>query len=209
MRLIAVALLVIAALTPCGAATIYGKLYRWDTLDVVRGAVVTIEDGSVQRMVAENGSYKFEVAPGRYTLAAKWGDLEATENVTVEEGVNRYDIILFPRLEISEPPAMPEIEEEPPYYIAIAAASGAVVAMLYYLKRRESIAESHAEDLPEDLKEVLEVIKREGGRITQKELRRKLGYSEAKMSLIIADLERRGLVEKVKRGRGNVIFLKT
>lgn len=63
-------------------------------------------------------------------------------------------------------------------------------------------------DLPEDLQEVLSIIRKEGGRITQKNLRRKMGYSEAKMSLVIADLERRDIVEKVKKGRGNIIFLK-
>ncbi len=62
--------------------------------------------------------------------------------------------------------------------------------------------------MPEDLRRAVEIIKKEGGRITQKELRKRLGYSEAKVSLIIADLERRGIVEKVKKGRGNIIFLK-
>jgi uncharacterized membrane protein len=74
-------------------------------------------------------------------------------------------------------------------------------------KEETHIDEAQAE-IPDDLKEVLEILKKEGGRITQKELRRRLGYSEAKMSLIIADLERRGFVEKVKKGRGNTIFLK-
>lgn len=64
------------------------------------------------------------------------------------------------------------------------------------------------EDIPEDLQEALSIIKKEGGRITQKNLRKKMGYSEAKMSLVIADLERRNIVEKVKKGRGNIIFLK-
>ena len=198
------ALLVLILLIPiCDAAVIYGKLYRWDTLDTISGAVVTIKDGSVQRMVAKNGSYSFEVAPGNYTIIAEWKDLVAVENVSVT-GVSRYDLILFPKLEVSEPPEVPIIEEEePPYYVAVAAIAGAVVAALYYIKRRET-----KEELPEDLKEVLEVIKRSGGRITQKELRKKLGYSEAKMSLVIADLERRGLIEKIKKGRGNIIFLK-
>lgn len=62
--------------------------------------------------------------------------------------------------------------------------------------------------IPDDLKEVIEILKSKGGRATQKELRKKTGYSEAKMSLIITDLERRGFVEKVKKGRGNIIFLK-
>ena len=62
--------------------------------------------------------------------------------------------------------------------------------------------------LPEDLAKALDEIVKAGGRITQKEMRRKLGYSEAKVSLILTDLERRGYIEKVKVGRGNVVFLK-
>lgn len=61
--------------------------------------------------------------------------------------------------------------------------------------------------LPQDLKEVLEIITQSGGRLTQKDLRKKLGYSEAKVSLMVADLEDRGLVKKIKKGRGNIIRL--
>ncbi|MGM0771995.1 MAG: helix-turn-helix transcriptional regulator, partial [Halobacteriota archaeon] len=35
----------------------------------------------------------------------------------------------------------------------------------------------------------------------------KLSYSEAKVSLIVSDLENRGLVEKFKKGRGNIIII--
>jgi uncharacterized membrane protein len=68
---------------------------------------------------------------------------------------------------------------------------------------------SDESDLPSDLKEVLLVIRDGGGRITQKELRARLKYSEAKVSLMITDLEARGMVKKVKKGRGNVIILKS
>ncbi len=61
--------------------------------------------------------------------------------------------------------------------------------------------------LPEDLREVIEIIESNGGRITQKELRQKVDYSEAKVSLMVADLENRGLIQKFKKGRGNVIVL--
>ena len=61
--------------------------------------------------------------------------------------------------------------------------------------------------LPDDLKEILAIVSRAGGRITQKELRSKLNCSEAKVSLMITDLEERGKVQKVKKGRGNVILL--
>ncbi|WP_229394918.1 hypothetical protein [Methanosarcina sp. DH1] len=62
--------------------------------------------------------------------------------------------------------------------------------------------------LPADLQEVMDIIRGQGGRITQKDLRSKLKYSEGKVSLMLADLERRELIEKFKRGRGNVVILR-
>ena len=59
--------------------------------------------------------------------------------------------------------------------------------------------------LPDDLKEILNLIRANGNRITQRELRKKSPYSESKVSLMLSDLEERGLVEKFKRGRGNII----
>ncbi|TGC11602.1 hypothetical protein CUN85_01115 [Methanolobus halotolerans] len=61
--------------------------------------------------------------------------------------------------------------------------------------------------LPADLQEVVSIISNNGGRITQKDLRSRLKHSEAKVSLMISDLENRGLVQKLKKGRGNVIIL--
>ncbi len=60
-------------------------------------------------------------------------------------------------------------------------------------------------NLPEDLKELLDMIRDSGNRITQRELRKKSPYSESKVSLMLSDLEERGLIEKFKRGRGNII----
>lgn len=221
MNYIVLASLVLFLLSPVSVegAEVHGKIYRWDTLDLVKDVVVEIKDGSIQRMVSNDGSYSFNVTPGNYTIIAKTDGFIAVENITVKDSV-RFDLILFPKLEVIEDvPDFPYIsDEEQPYHIWVAILSGIVILILYYVKRRESKREEDLppnlltsdiiEDLPEDLVEVLEIIRREGGRITQKELRRKLGYSEAKMSLIIADLERRGMIEKVKKGRGNIIFLK-
>ena len=65
--------------------------------------------------------------------------------------------------------------------------------------------ESPEASLPDDLKEILNLIRANGNRITQRELRKKSPYSESKVSLMLSDLEERGLVEKFKRGRGNII----
>ncbi len=62
--------------------------------------------------------------------------------------------------------------------------------------------------LPQDLQQVVDIIKINGGRITQRDLRSKISYSEAKVSLMVSDLENRGIIEKFKKGRGNIIVLK-
>lgn len=72
--------------------------------------------------------------------------------------------------------------------------------------------EQHKEELAQEpgyLENALEIIQKHDGRITQKELRKEMMYlSEAKVSLIVTELEHKGKVEKIKKGRGNVIILK-
>jgi len=59
-----------------------------------------------------------------------------------------------------------------------------------------------------DIEGVIKIIRDEGGRTTQKEIRKKLPLSEAKVSLMISELEAKGMIEKIKKGRGNLIILK-
>ena len=54
---------------------------------------------------------------------------------------------------------------------------------------------------------LLAFIRESGGRVTQKDMRKKFQLSEAKISLLIADLESKNLIRKIKRGRGNIIVL--
>lgn len=59
-----------------------------------------------------------------------------------------------------------------------------------------------------DAKMVLEFIKAGGGRTTQKDIRKNFPSSEAKISLILTDLEAQGKIRKIKKGRGNVVVMK-
>lgn len=61
--------------------------------------------------------------------------------------------------------------------------------------------------LSTDLRGILNIIRAHKGRITQKELRRRLDYSEVKVSLLLSELEKRGLIKKFKNGRENIIVL--
>ncbi|MBT4935277.1 hypothetical protein HOL21_04870 [Candidatus Woesearchaeota archaeon] len=64
-------------------------------------------------------------------------------------------------------------------------------------------------DEPKYIDDTIEIIKKHDGRISQKKLRKEMLYlSEAKVSLIVKELEHKGIVEKVKKGRGNVLLLK-
>ena len=64
------------------------------------------------------------------------------------------------------------------------------------------------EKVSPDVEGVLQVMKEQGGRITQKELRKYFPLSEAKVSLLLTELEAKGKIEKIKKGRGNIILLK-
>jgi uncharacterized membrane protein len=63
------------------------------------------------------------------------------------------------------------------------------------------------EPVPADLQEILDILISQGGRMTQKDMRKRLKYSEGKVSLMLLDLEKRGKIQKFKKGRGNVLFL--
>jgi uncharacterized membrane protein len=61
--------------------------------------------------------------------------------------------------------------------------------------------------LPTDLQDIMDTIRSQGGQISQKDLRKRLKYSEVKVSLMLADLEKRKRIKKFKRGRENFIVL--
>ena len=232
MRLLLIVLLLL--LCPASGAIIHGTVYAWDTLKPLPKAIVTINTTPEQRIVTENGSYSFIVPPGTYVIKAYYyshGELELYDEETIKvKGNGSYvlDLILFPNLNYNE--SLPNVQLNlssessalPTSLLIFVPAIFLIAVFLIVRKRSRESKESKSmenestaeraketmEELPEDLKEVVEIIRKEGGRITQKELRKRLGYSEAKVSLMIADLERRGIVEKVRRGRGNVIFLK-
>jgi len=61
--------------------------------------------------------------------------------------------------------------------------------------------------LSAELLEILDIIRGHKGRITQKDLRSRLDYSEVKVSLLLSELEKRGNIKKFKNGRENIVVL--
>ena len=75
-------------------------------------------------------------------------------------------------------------------------------------RKRPAHPRKESREVAGDLQKLVAVIKKEGGRTTQKELRRQIPLSEAKISLMITELEHKKMVQRVKKGRGNVVILK-
>ena len=86
--------------------------------------------------------------------------------------------------------------------------------IIYFIFKGKQAGESKTEketiieDNEKYLDKIIDIIKEEGGRTTQKEIRKEIPLSEAKISLMIAELEHKGVIEKIKKGRGNILILK-
>lgn len=206
------------------AATIKGNVYDLE-LDNIQDAVVQINSTPIQTFVSKEGAYVFEVPEGKYLIYAKQDekDLFAKEKITiVKDGVFVVDLILFPNLEEEEflfNETEEEIEEEEtPIFSYVILISLFLLIILFFIRmesknKTEAVQNKPATDhqqpttnkLDELAQQILDFIKKEQGRVTQKEIREQFPLSEAKISLIITELEEKGFVKKIKRGRGNII----
>ncbi|MEM4240059.1 MAG: hypothetical protein QXM31_01835 [Candidatus Woesearchaeota archaeon] len=204
------------------AALIYGNVYDLE-LNTVQ-AIVEVNSTPRQVMVSRNGTYQFSVHPGSYAITARLAkpNITVSERIEVrQEGNYVIDLIFFPDFSEDDEllnESLDVIEYEEPEYIPAWAYALLVLAVLasaaaILLKKRKKSVEEKKEG-PEqkqvakaDLAEIMAFIKKEGGRTTQKDLRQAIPYSEAKISLMIAELEHQGKVKKIKKGRGNIIIL--
>jgi len=152
----------------------------------------------------------------------------------VDDGVYAYDLILFrvetvdPVVDDTEDPTADlifpdaQVNSTSPWraYVLGGIVLCGLVALVLIAGRQQwwrvrekgvttnAQVKSTVSGLPDDLAQVLAILKSDGGRVNQKDLRQKLPYSEAKVSMMLADLESRGLVKRIKQGRANLIVLK-
>lgn len=223
------------SLTLVSATTLQGTIYSTN-LEPETDVLIQINTLPEQRLLARTGTYQFEVSPGTYTLTAQKEDLTITEDVTIStEGTFVYDLFLLPDFADEEDlwadTEEELIEEEPSFIRWQYIVAGLILLFLLYRfyrarkkygplwkfrrKIKEEAAkplEQHKEELAQEpgyIEKALEIIKKHDGRISQKELRKEMLYlSEAKISLILTELEHKGRIEKIKKGRGNVVVLK-
>ncbi|MBI2650237.1 hypothetical protein HYX04_02895 [Candidatus Woesearchaeota archaeon] len=215
------------------AATIHGTVYDL-SLKKVNDARIEINTSPKQFLIAQNASYSFNVPNGFYTIKAQLMQKNTViasvqENITIkQDGSYVLDLILFPDVE----EGIEDIDIDVNGNIietrsnritvgsAILLAIGIILMGLSYFKKyrkqeketaheeKVKIEQKEEKDEDNDVGQLIEIIREEGGRITQKEIRKQIPLSEAKISLMIAELEHKGIIEKIKKGRGNIIILK-
>ena len=217
--------------SPVLAATIHGGIYDF-SLNKIGNVGVEINTAPKQFYVSKNGTYSFIVPIGFYEVKAQHYDRgllvsSTSENITVKDsGDYILDLVLFPIINEEElledeikVPAKSYLNEN--IFFVFSIVFLIVLFLIYFYNKKKIIKKEKPKEVEEEkkivepdfygeniLEKILEIIKEEGGRTTQKEIRKKVPLSEAKISLMIAELEASGKIKKIKKGRGNIIILK-
>lgn len=216
------------------AATIYGTIYDL-ILEPEANVFVEINTIPKQTVVAKTGEYSFNVPEGNYIIYAYTNYSYVKEPIKIEaDGDYQIDIILSDI--IDEPidfsltddvsVSSESVKESNSFVIwvviiAVVILIAVLFAVSYVISKhkkehqseikhiKEEISkkksEKDSENFDEYTKKILQYIKHEK-QTTQKEVRKQVPLSEAKVSLIISDLEDRGKIRKIKKGRGNIII---
>ena len=214
------------------AATLKGSIYN-SNLELETDVLIEIDN---QKYLSKDGSYTFELDAGDYTLTATKGFISTSEEVKVT-GTNVFDLFLLDDF-TDEDDLWKDTEEdfftedeESSYALWRYVLGGLVILALlirffwmrkkfgslrkfrkhHKIENRKTI-EEHQKEIDKEpgyLDRAVEIIKKHDGRIHQKALRKEmLDISESKVSLILTELEHKGKIERIKKGRGNVIILK-
>lgn len=219
---------------PTEGATLKGTIYDLN-LKKINNVLLEINTTPKQQYLAKEGKYSLEIPPGKYLLKANKGELSTEEEIKIaQEGEFIYDLFLLPSF-TEEDELLSQLKEItleekqkktlPSYLFALGFFLILCGRYLFFRKKygklkdfREKIAKEqrktltqHQEEIKEEgyLERTLKIIKKHGGRIYQKQLRREMfDLSEAKVSLILSELEHKGKIERFKKGRGKIIILK-
>lgn len=229
MNKLVIILIVLLILPLTQAATLKGSIYD-SNLNLEKDVLIEISTIPEQKYLSKDGTYTFQLPVGEYELSARKGLKDIVEKVKIEqEGEFVLDLFLLPDAneeeylwQDTEEDLFPE-DESQKYETWRYLAAGIIILLLairfFKIRKkygsikefRKKVQESKEikENDQEQLEEVLNIIKKHEGRIKQKILRKELlHWSEAKISLIVTELEHKGRIEKIKKGRGNVLILK-
>ena len=204
------------------ASSVYAAVIEGNAFDgnftPLKNVIVEIQTHPKQIYVAKDGYYRFDLTDGRYSLMAFHdynGTVYFTQKEVLASGASTYKVDLILDQEFNG--TLPEVSEGfnlltflKNNFVFILIILGFIILIgvglfvFAVMKNRPKVP-----DMVPELAQVLDFVKKQGGRTTQKDLRQSIGIlSEAKISLMVAELEEKCFLEKIKKGRGNIIVLK-
>lgn len=196
------------------AATISGSIYDL-SINKAKNSIVEVNSNPKQRVVAVNGTYEFQLSQGIYSITAYYEKDNtkhtAEENITIiDDGTYVIDLFLYPdfneelfddiNFDVQNP-------YKNNYSWVLLIVILVLLALFYIYKKSPKKIQEKKQNFSKDLSTIINLLEKNQGRITQRELRKHIPLSEAKISLMITELEAIGRVKKIKKGRGNIIIL--
>ena len=185
-------------ISPVFPAFVYGDIYG-DSLEKINKTVVRVDGSFSYQLVTEKSNYSIFLPGGKYTISASRFDdngnlqLYAQEQVNVGSEDQRIDLVL----------------KKPNNDVILYGGIIVLLVLLFFLYKNsrpiKEVKKPSKYKLDEDAKQVLSSLDSFEGRATQKEIRKMLGFSDAKLSLILTELENLGYIKKFKRGRANIV----
>ncbi|MFH2028317.1 MAG: winged helix-turn-helix transcriptional regulator [Nanoarchaeota archaeon] len=207
-------LMFIITLHIASAAILHGSIYD-SKLNRLNNVVVEVNSSSPQVFVSKEGQYSFVLEPGDYNIHATYqisgsNYLYTEHNLTItKDSYIQKDLLLRP-VQNKDMPTGAAIGAgglvSYSILISIAAVILIIILGVTVYKFKFATPEVKPEPISQN-NDILKILDEEGGRTTQKEIRKKIPLSEAKISLMISELENDGVLKRIKKGRGNVIIL--
>ena len=213
-RLLIIILFIVILINNVSATTVHGSIYDL-SLNKINGVIIEVNSEPVQRLISNDGSYSFDLERGEYIITAKKLPNEkiAEEKISISSAGD-FNIDLFADIDLPEEELLREINEDFTGELSFEGISYfkiilwlLIISIILFLIM--DYKKKNSNDMSDDLSvKVIDIIKSEGERISQKDLRKHFPLSEAKISLVISELESKNKIEKIKRGRGNILILK-
>jgi|SRR3989344_4857 len=213
MKIVFLLMVVFLLIQDVSATIVHGNVYDI-SLNRISNVIVEINTTPKQRVISQQGEYFFNVNKGDYNINAmaiiKGIKYSTSENISIiDYGDYRIDLFLFP--ELNDEPLNINIdknnENSNGVLIYIILLIVIVLILIFTFKKFKKNKIEYSQTQDEDLEKIYNFIKKEK-RTTQKEIRKNSSLSEAKISLIITQLEKDKKVQKIKKGRANIIILK-
>lgn len=202
------------------AATVYGAIYD-SQMNPVTKTVVHINSSPPQRHISRYGGYSFIVGEGEYEITAEltYNNITrtiASQRITIDQdGEYRIDLFVSDDISFEQP-----LEQETGYWwwwigIILVGGIGMWGLGIWYAQRfkgnstetSQSVVVSESEPITHPLKaKILSILDKHQGKVSQRDIRKELRYSQAKISMVLTEMEQDNTITRIKSGRSNTII---